>query len=157
TDPNFTQNLTVLSAPTSASPAVTYLDAGLNVGTLYYYRVRASFFTGFSAFSAPVTLTTSVPPVTPSGAQAVRVTVNEIDLIWQDNATNEQGYRVFRRTGSNTFSPIASLPPNTKAYNDTNLTPGTSYDYHIQAYNVAGYSDFSGAFLTKLPLAPTSL
>jgi fibronectin type 3 domain-containing protein len=157
TDPNFTQNLAVLSAPASPAGTVTFVDSGLVTDTAYYYRVRASFPTGFSTFATVGPITIPVPPTTPSGAQAVLITATEIDLVWQDNAVNEQGYRIFRRTGSNTFSQVASLPPNTQSYNDTNLMPGTPYDYHIQAYNVSGFSDFSGTSVSTLTLAPTNL
>ena len=75
-------------------------------------------------------------------------------MTWTDNATNETGYNIFRKmTTASNFAQIASLPANATSYTDTNLTPGTSYDYHIQAYNLAGYSDFSGFTAVTLPSA----
>src|SRR5439155_16785073 len=45
----------------------------------------------------------------------------------------------------------------TVTYTDNGLTPGTRYDYHVQAFNLAGYSDFAGATATTVTLPPTNL
>jgi hypothetical protein len=95
------------------------------------------------------------PPQTPSGAHATAVSTTEIDLAWNDNSNNEDGWRVYRRTGANTFSLIAQLPANSTAYADTGgLSSGLVYDYHIQAFNIAGYADFTGATIQTLTTAP---
>ncbi len=67
---------------------------------------------------------------------------------WVDNSNNEAGFKVLRRVNNVNFAEIASLPPNTTSYQDKNVQPGITYEYHIQAYNVAGYSDFSGLNVT---------
>ena len=85
-------------------------------------------------------------------------------MSWQDNATNEIGYRVFRQVNaSSMFFLIASLPPGSTSYKDTNATPGTTYAYHVEAFNAAGYSGDSGAFIVTTltggpaPAAPTGV
>jgi hypothetical protein len=133
----------------------TFMDTALTPGQQYSYRVRATSGSGGSAYSneAPVTMPT--PPITPSGAHATLITTNEIDLAWNDNSSNEDGWRIYRRTGGNTFNLIATLPANTTSYQDkTGLQPGTSYDYHVQAFNVAGYSDFTGVTLQTASTLP---
>ena len=41
--------------------------------------------------------------------------------------------------------PLTShTPPSTYLWADTNLTPGSYYEYHIIAYNVSGNNDFAG-------------
>ena len=64
-----------------------------------------------------------------------------------------------RKTGAaGFFQIIAELPAGTTTYTDlgpsaAGLKPGTFYDYHIQASNEAGYSDFTGAnTMTPLPM-----
>ncbi len=148
---NFTQ------VGTAGSAATSYLDTGLLIGTEYFYRVRATNSGGDSGYSNVAAATTPTPPATPSNAQAVLITASEVDLTWQDNSDNEDGFKVFRQTGTGTFNPIANLPPNSTSYRDLTVSPGTEYDYHIQAYNIAGYSDFTGVSLETVPLAPTSL
>jgi hypothetical protein len=91
-----------------------------------------------------------MPPLTPSGAHATNVTMTEIDLAWQDNSSNELGYRVLRSSDGANFSTIAMLPPGVSTFKDRHLNAGTTYDYHIEAYNLAGYQDFTGATVTTL-------
>jgi hypothetical protein len=71
-----------------------------------------------------------------------------VDLQWNDVATTETGYNILRRMGSADFAVIAQLPANSTTYKDTTVAAGTSYDYHIEAYNAAGYSDFTGLTVT---------
>ncbi len=123
----------------------SYSDSALTPATTYSYKVQATNAVGNSAFSNVATAVTPIPPATPTGAHPTAITSTTISMAWTDNSTTETGYNVLRKatTGAN-FAQVATLPPNTTTYTDTGLTPGTSYDYHIQAFNVAGYSDFSG-------------
>jgi hypothetical protein len=134
----------------------TYSDSALTPDTNYSYKVQATNSVGNSAFSNVATALTPIPPPTPTGAHATAITSTSIAMAWTDNANNETGYNILRKmtTGAN-FAQIASLPANSTSFSDTGLTPGTSYDYHIQAYNVAGYSDFSGfTAITSTASAP---
>jgi hypothetical protein len=132
--------------------ATTYISGGLTQGTLYYYFVRAISASG-SADSPIESATTPVAPATPTNATVVGLTPTEVDMTWTDNANNEVGYRVLRRTNQADFAQIAQLPPNSSAYSDTTAQAGVTYDYHIQAYNIAGVSDFTGFTVT----VPTTL
>jgi len=137
----------------------TYSDSGLSTGT-YYYQVAATNSVGTSAFTNVATATTPVPPTTPTGAQPVTITTTTISMTWTNNASNATGINVFHRlttvAGGN-FSLVATLPPTANSYTDTGLTPGTSYDYHIQAFNLAGYSDFTGFTTSTLPTQTTPI
>ena len=84
--------------------------------------------------------------------------------VWRgtDNADDELGFKVLRKTGLGQFGEIADLPPNSTGYTDNGseglgLTPGTEYDYHIQEYNIAGYSDFTGFTIQTRTLSPLEL
>lgn len=151
--------------PIVTLPANTtsYMDSSLNPDTQYSYRVRATNFAANSGYSNSVSVTTPIPPAKPTNAHPTSVTTTQIAMAWTDVADNEDGYRISRATaGSDTFIVIAQLPPNSNSYLDTGfngngLAPGTEYEYHIQAYNVAGYNDFSGFRTATLTLAPTNL
>jgi fibronectin type 3 domain-containing protein len=143
------------SLPTLPAGATGYNDTGLTPNTQYSYRVQAVDSAGPSAFSNTVTVVTPVPPQTPTNAHPTLTTTTEIDLAWTNNATNAQGYRILRGNIGGEFVAIAnSLPPDATSYQDTGLTPGTEYDYHIQAYNVAGYSDFAGTHTGTIAASP---
>ncbi len=130
-----------------AANTVSFMDVGLTQGTNYSYFVRAVNSAGYKD-SATVSSATPVPPQTPSGAAVTFLSSYEVDLQWNDNSNNESGYKVLRRVNNVNFVQIASLPPNSTQYKDTAVQPGIAYEYHIQAYNIAGYSDFSGLSVT---------
>src|SRR5439155_10413419 len=52
---------------------------------------------------------------------------------------------------------LGTLPADTTSYDDSGLAAGTEYDYHIQAFNVAGFSDFAGVKVRTVSDAPTGL
>ncbi len=133
----------------TAANATSYMDTALTPGATYYYYLRAVNNNGESANSNTFVITMPVPPATPTGSHTTLVAPNEVDLAWIDNADNESMYRVFRKTGvGGTFNLIATLPANSTSYQDKAVAPNTQYDYHIQALNVAGASDFTGLSIT---------
>lgn len=84
------------------------------------------------------------PPAAPSDADAEPLSATQVRLRWQDNAGNEDGYRVFRRLGSGeTWSFEGELSANEIEFVDNGLSPDTSYVYRVQAFNDAGESAFS--------------
>ncbi len=154
----------VYSLVAVVAPATTsYMDSSLIPNTNYYYQVRALNFAANSPFSNQVNLTTPVPPATPSNGQPTRITTNEIDLSWTNNAADATVTRILRNSGAGgNFVFVAAVSPSTTTYHDlgpngAGLTPGVSYDYHIQVANVAGYSDFTGFVVQTLTTAPTQL
>src|SRR5262249_33556192 len=131
---------------------LTFTDSGLDLGTTYYYRVAATDGAEDSADSLEASVTIPSIPAKTSDARATRIAPRQIDLAWTDNANNEDGYKIFRRTGDGTFDLIATLPPDTETYRDRGLQPDTVYDYHIQAFNISGFADFSGVTVTTPPI-----
>ena len=135
--------------------ATSFADTGLTPGSAFSYRVYATNSIGNSGYSNVLTMSTPTPPITPSGGHVTNVTTTEIDLAWQDNATDETGYRIQRSSGGANFNTIAMLPPNVTTFKDRNLSPGVTYDYHIQAFNLAGYQDFTG--VSQQTIAPVMI
>jgi chitodextrinase len=73
------------------------------------------------------------PPSAPSGLAATAVSPTRIDLSW-GAATDDvrvAGYRIFRGGAE-----LATTPETT--YTDTAVLPGTSYAYHVVAYDDSG-------------------
>ena len=125
--------------------------------TTYFYRVQALNGTVTTAFSNPVTAVIPAPPATPSNGHATLITATTVDLAWTNNATNADVYKIFREVVGGTFTQIASLPPTATSYDDSGLTPGTNYDYHIEAWNISGNADRTGADLYTVSPAITTL
>jgi hypothetical protein len=115
-----------------------------------------------------------VLPATRAGARAIRhwrwvallalvlapeaVTAAQLTLTWTDNAGNETGYRVERKTGSSgSYSEIGVLPVSTTTYTDTNVAGSTTYCYRVRAYNDAGNSGYSNEACRTTSISPFSI
>jgi hypothetical protein len=83
-------------------------------------------------------------PLAPVNLAATVASASQINLNWADNANNETGYRVERKTGQGgSWSVIATLAADSNAYNNTGLSPATTYYYRVLAFNDAGSSPAS--------------
>jgi hypothetical protein len=163
TDSGFTQNLITQALPATAN---TFTDTtiGLASGGIYYYRIRATNNAGNSANSNVASATIPFAPAKATNLVFDSVTPTTISLHWTDNAgPTATGYHVLRAINGGLYTLYATLPalptspPAEYDWQDTGLTPGTFYDYHVQAFNVAGYNDFIGGNATTLTTAPTGV
>src|SRR5205085_3018903 len=66
----------------------------------------------------------------------------------------EQGFRIERSLDGQNFVEIAMVGPNVQSYNDTGLTPGTTYFYRVFAFNNFGNSDPSNIAADTTPKPP---
>jgi len=145
----------------------TYQDSNLNAGTTYVYTVRALDAAGnVSGQSAAASATTSVvldttPPTTPTGLMANAASPSQVNLNWTASTDNDAvaDYRVYRNGAL-----IASM--STTNYQDSSLSPSTTYSYTVDARdesgNVSGLSAAVAATTltapdTAAPTAPTGL
>ncbi len=138
---------TYIQIATVNANVTSYSDIGLTANTTYYYRVRAYNSAGDSDYSneaSTTTLASTSVPVAPSNLSATAVSSSRIDLFWQDNSTNEEGFKIERKTGAGgTYIQIATVNANVTSYSDIGLTANTTYYYRVRAYNSAGDSDYS--------------
>src|SRR5215831_5607593 len=68
----------------------------------------------------------------------------QLSLSWQNNAGNQTGYAIERRSGSDGYQQIATVDLNATAYIDTSVTTGQAYCYRVRAFNnetSSGYSN----------------
>jgi len=104
--------------------------------TTYYFAVRAYYGSTTSPNSNLASVTT--PPLdlrAPSNLVATAVSCNQINLTWVDNATNEQGFKVYRKkSGGSWESPVTLPTPNLNHYESTDCDPGTLYYFAVRAY-----------------------
>lgn len=121
------QGLSLDPSPAVISEAVIY-NAILVAGQTYDCGLVTM---NNSVPAAPTTLTPSV------------VSASQINLSWVDNANNETGYRIERKTEGGAFSQLAVLTANVSSYNDTSCSPLTTYSYRVTATNGIGSSVFS--------------
>ncbi len=123
----------------------SYQDSGLATDTAYYYQVRATNAIGASAWCSEVGATTwPDPPTAPSALSATVVSANQIDLSWDDNSSNETGFKIERKIGvGGDWAEIATVAADVETFENTGLAANTEYVYRVRAYNAGGHSAYS--------------
>ncbi len=145
---------------TTVGPNVSsYSDMSLSASTTYTYRVRAYNTVGNSDYSNEASATTQAPPqppAAPSNLAATAVSSSQINLTWIDNANNEDGFRIERKTGTGSYTEIVTVGPDVTSYSNTGLAASTLYTYRVRAYNTVGNSDYSNeaSATTQAPPQP---
>ncbi len=124
-------------------------------GSGTYFNPSEGVFSVTNIIPQPV----PTPPIAPSSLKATAVSTTQINLIWQDNSSDENGFKLYRKTGSNgVYSIVATLAAGTTSYSNTSLTPGTTYYYAVSAYNANGESAQSNesSAVTQINTAPVT-
>ncbi|HET6679972.1 MAG TPA: hypothetical protein VFG84_02115 [Gemmatimonadaceae bacterium] len=79
-------------------------------------------------------------PAAPSNLAAVPASTSVL-LSWDDNSSNESGFRIERAPGgTSAFDEIAATGSDVVSYMDLDVTPGTAFSYRIHAYGPDGAS-----------------
>jgi len=113
--------------------------------------LKASSIANTAKSTSAVIAITSPPPTTPSGLTAIPNGSSQIDLSWtaSTDTLGVSAYLVERCQGAgcSSFTQIASTP--STSFNDTGLSPSTSYSYRVRASdpanNLSSYSNSSTA------------
>jgi hypothetical protein len=149
-------------AQVGTSTTLAFNDIALLGSTTYSYRVRATDGTNFSGYSNTTSATTAAPTFTaPANLTATAAGNTQINLSW--TAATETGgtisqYLIERCPGAacNNFTQVNSST--TTTFNDTGLTPATSYSYRVRATDAASnlgpYSNVASAATTSNPPPP---
>jgi len=80
------------------------------------------------------------PPAAPTAASASAVSSARVRLAWSDASDDESGFRIERSDGGGAWAPLASAGANESAFDDTSVSPNSTYSYRLAAYNGAGLS-----------------
>lgn len=93
----------------------------------------------------------TTPPSQPTGLTATAASSTQINLSWTASTDNVgvTGYKVYRN-GSAT--PVGT--PTTNSFNDTGLTPSTTYSYYVVANDAAGNSSPNSSTVSATTQAP---
>jgi hypothetical protein len=153
---------------TVGAGVTSYASTGLAPATTYWFRVRASKAGAFSDFAPAVVVGTGTGPATPpptpvsppatapSNLVAATISGSQINLAWNDNGGQEDGFAIERSTNGTSFSQVVTVGPNTTSYADVALAGSTLYYYRVAAFNSVGKSAFSNtAQATTASAVPT--
>ncbi len=100
---------------------------------------------GSGRINAYKALRQGVLPDAPDNLNGTPTSWYSIDLTWQDNSDNENGFKIERNS-----SIIKTLGSDVTYYEDSSVTGGINYSYRVIAYNLAGDSP-SGSINVEIP------
>jgi hypothetical protein len=92
-----------------------------------------------------LTYSTPAPPVSSTSLTGTVSGHSTVHLTWEDRATDEQGYRIYRK-GDRTNDPnelVGVTGTNVTNFTDRTLSPSTYYRYTVVAFNEWGESPAS--------------
>jgi hypothetical protein len=120
------------------------LDTNLQISALGEDEDGEIYLAHFSSPNGAVYRLTTRVPGAPGELKATSVSLDRIDLSWVDNATDEDGFKIQRKTGNQgSYSQIATVGPDTVTYSDFGLSDTTPHLYRILAFNSNGDSAYS--------------
>lgn len=81
----------------------------------------------------------------PSELKANAYSTSSIELLWNDNSFDEDGFEVYRSDNGpdGDFTLIASLGPDADNYIDTDLSQGTIHYYKVRSVTGGTFSDYT--------------
>ncbi|MDX9760284.1 MAG: S8 family serine peptidase [Bacteroidota bacterium] len=127
------------SAPATVRNALVNNAPAVSVVRLPSNTTNKIVYTGFIGGGTPPT-----PPADPTNLAAAAVAYNQINLSWNDNATNETNYYIEQSPdGTSSWQQIASLGADVESYSVTGLSANTTYYFRVRAGNGGGYSGYS--------------
>jgi hypothetical protein len=140
-------NLVWEQIATTEEDVPDFQDTDLSAESIYTYRVIAYNDIGESqpsnTDSAKTYSSQAVPPPAPAAFLATAASATQIDLTW-DDTQYETGYTIERAPAvDGPWGEIATPPEDATGYQDTGLSPSTTYFYRVYAYNDAGDGPYS--------------
>jgi titin len=133
----------------------SFADSGLSSGTTYYYKIAAWNSAGETTASSSQK-TAMTAPAAPASITISNVSTMGLTITWNDVASNESGYRVYRSTDGSSYTKVAELAANSSSFSDSGLSAETTYFYKIAAWNSAGEAITSSVAQSTQKAAPVA-
>lgn len=152
---------------TAAADATTFVDQSVVPGTSYCYRVLAFKGTAQTAATgvacaSPLeggsdpdsgTANAAPPDGMPGSVTVTALSSDQIQIQWQDNSSNEEGFKITRYTASGGWADLTQTAAGVTQYTDQGLQPSTSYCYRIAAFNSADTTAYTTLKCATTPAA----
>ncbi len=151
-DADWTQFATL--ADTNATSLVV---TGLTSGTAYRFRVSATSANGLSSPSNEAFVGAAAVPLPPTDVTVSPTGSTSVSVTWTDASTDETGFRVEYRTGSDSWTLGTTTVADATSATVGGLSPSTAYDVQVASVNANGSSGSSVVSLTMPPAAVSGL
>lgn len=99
------------------------------------------------------------PPAAPSSVVATDLSSSFVSVVWQDNATNELGFEIWRSTDESSYTIVGSAAIDAESFTDTTAAPATTYTYRVSGFTPSfeAFSADSNSVTTPDGIALTGL
>ncbi|MGE5417802.1 MAG: stalk domain-containing protein [Acidobacteriota bacterium] len=135
-------------------------NSDLTPGTTYQYELMARNRVGDTrSSSVSVTIPaagSSGVPAAPSNFTATLNSAGRIALHWQDNSSDEGGFRIYKKTNGSAYDYWYLELNNVQSDLDSEVTPGNTYQYRVQAVRGTTVSDWVYSNIVTVPAATTT-
>ena len=125
------------------SKTLSITDSEVKAGTAYTYTVKAEKDGVYSKYNK-TGLSIVYLPLTKTAAANAK---GGVKLNW-NKISPATGYKVYRKTGSGSYSLIATVKE--LSYVDSSAKSGTTYTYAVRAYKDSSQSAYKGAAILRL-------
>lgn len=155
-----TKGGTYAEIATVGDNTTTYSDTSAQIGTTYYYRVKATgnFDSGYSNEASGLLLKFAVMPDidydnlipdAPSdlAAKTVSSDPQAVKLSWQASDSDIDGYIIERKSGSADWEMTSTVEADKTSVTETGLELDQSYSYRVRAYKLFLNSDPSNTVI----------
>lgn len=130
--------------PVDTASFLTKSNISGHVGVYHLITKAADGCPSLPSNEVHVTISTPVGITAPSNLQGEVTTPGSIQLFWQDNSNNETGFELQRgTTNGGPYAFYKLLDEDAIAFEDTGLTPNTTYYYRLRATNTTQRSDYT--------------
>ncbi|MCF7794440.1 MAG: fibronectin type III domain-containing protein [Candidatus Cloacimonetes bacterium] len=123
---------------------VSIIDSQLTIFDTYFYRLCAYDADDFTDQIVETIDFRDIDSLNaPSNLVLTQVSPESISLSWQDNSSQEEGFRIERKIGDNDWEEnYHILPPNIHYFYDENLDIIDNYTYRVSAFIGETYSEY---------------
>jgi phosphate transport system substrate-binding protein len=162
--PNLTTKVERSSGSGSAFREILQVQAGSNTAadesvsgnTAYRYRIRFTSDARSSQYSPEVAVTTL--PAPPTSFSAETKSASEIALRWSADDPKPDSIKIERKGASDSnFNLLATVAGTATSHVDSNVSPGTEYQYRLVAVNPSGDSIPSALVSVVTPKSTTGV
>ncbi|HRY14191.1 MAG TPA: stalk domain-containing protein [Syntrophomonadaceae bacterium] len=138
------------SASSKAIVEARWTYAGIDANCFDQSDKYFSIKTGSGALSdwaiqfKPINMAMLVVPAAPTNLSIFSIpSLTPLSLFWKDNADNETGYVIERKTTGGSFAKLTQVGKNVTKYTDSNTEVGKTYTYRVKAVNSSLSSAYS--------------
>jgi hypothetical protein len=128
--------------PNNGKIYMANFDGNTSYANFSNYQWITGVVGNYSIFT-PYSTKKTINVVTPTALKAVSSSSSQINLTWVNGSSNQDGFKIEQKSGSGTYTEVASVGPTSTSFVVNGLSASTSYTFRIRAYKAVTFSPYS--------------